>query len=278
MTEYQPRVIRSKKGAAQAWGVSSELRPEWSERGFIVQHTTEVLLPARDQSVAVVRNYTQAWKVCRLKGRMQTVGQGKSMLSVGRVSDLRVSGERWYRIKAFFVARAAENFVWEKSKRGVAFGTLVMSFNRTRGSECSAVWWRLSGLGLDCLISLVLLLWRRFQGVCARWRCERGRSLARRVHKAAAVKKEGAPSEPQGADLLRAAGLGAVMPRRSKPLRVKDGSGYATPVVKGEDGKENGADVVGDLLGRNRAVFGWDGQRHTAANRQESRPARQIQQ
>jgi hypothetical protein len=37
MTEYQPRVVRSRKCVAQAWGVSSELRPEWSERGFIVQ-------------------------------------------------------------------------------------------------------------------------------------------------------------------------------------------------------------------------------------------------
>jgi hypothetical protein len=49
-------------------------------------------------------------------------------------------------------------------------------------------------------------------------------------------------------------------------------------VVKGEDGKENGADVVGDLLGRNRAVLGWGGQRHTSTNRQQSRPVRQIQQ
>jgi hypothetical protein len=106
MGQYQPRVVRSKKGAIQAWGVRSELRPEWSERGFIVQHATEVLLPARDQSVAVVRKYTQAWKVCRLKGRMQTVGQGKSVITVG-VSDLRVSGQRWYRFKAFFVARGS---------------------------------------------------------------------------------------------------------------------------------------------------------------------------
>jgi hypothetical protein len=249
MTEYQPRVIRSKKGGAQAWGVSSELRPEWSERGFIVQLVTEVLLPARDQSVAVVRKYTQAWKVCRLKGRMQTVGQGKSAITVG-VSDLRVPGQRWYRFKAFFVAGAAENFDWEKSKRGAAWSTgHVLQPNQGQKVLCRLVRakWDRARLPLFFGAAFVTTVPGSMGPL------EMGKNalpVTECTRSGRQVKKEAAPNETQGADLLRAAGLGAANPRRSKLHRVKDEPGHAAPVIKGEDGTERFGEVIGDLLGR----------------------------
>jgi hypothetical protein len=65
------------------------------------------------------------------------------------------------------------------------------------------------------------------------------------------VKKEAAPNEPQGADLLRAAGLGAANSnKRSKAPRMRVGPGHTVPAIKSEDGVERDGQVIGDLLGR----------------------------
>jgi hypothetical protein len=121
MTVYRSLVVRARSGEIKSWGVSSELRLAWRERGYIVQHATEVVLPSRDRRVTVVRKYTQAWKVSRRqKSKLIVAGQEKCEFSFAS-HDLMRKGQRLYRLRAFFVAGAAGNFAWEKTKRGVSW-------------------------------------------------------------------------------------------------------------------------------------------------------------
>ena len=139
MTVYRPLTIRTRSGVIKSWGVSSELRLAWRERGYIVQHATEVVLPSRDRGVTVVRKYTQAWKVSRRqKSKLIVAGQGKCELTFVN-HDLMRKRQRLYRLRAFFVAGAAGSFAWKRRSEG-CLGVQGMYCSRHEGSRCCAAW------------------------------------------------------------------------------------------------------------------------------------------
>jgi hypothetical protein len=117
-TVYHPVVERSRKGMVNSWGVSSELRMDQRERGYIVQQVTEILLT---KGASVVRKYTQGWKVFRLKkGQMRTIAQGKCEFLVG-ATELAAEGKRQYRLKAYFVPGPSCGVEWQEVRGGLSW-------------------------------------------------------------------------------------------------------------------------------------------------------------
>jgi hypothetical protein len=247
MTAYQPRVVRASSGEIKSRGMSSDLRLSRRERGFIVQHVTEVILPSRDRGVAVVRKFTQGWKVVsRPKNKLIVAGQGRCEFLFNS-HDLERKGGRMYRLRAFFVAGAAGTFTWKKVKRGVSWNPgHVLQPIPGQQVLCRLVYakWAPARLPLfwgDAFISSVL-------GKKPFVEAKGESMMVMKGTLSGKAKTVSPPPEPQGADLCRAAGLGASMRGRlSHPRkRFERVSLASSNELEGEGETE----VVGDLLGR----------------------------
>jgi hypothetical protein len=205
MSSYRPLVVRSKKGAASAWGVSSEMRLSRRKTGHIVQHVTEIWTPG-GAGRTIVQRYTQAWKVFRLGSTMRTVAKGKCTL-VLKVHDLTTAGSRLYRLKVFFVTGAAPGVEWATKKGGVAWNPgHVLEPARGQQVLCRVLKaeWGTSRIPVFTGTTYVRRTWAPPLSEQT-LRVEVSDTSATRGGDAKLVKP---PVEPQGADLMRAAGLG----------------------------------------------------------------------
>jgi hypothetical protein len=247
MTAYRPLVVRARSGEIRSWGVSSELRLTRRERGYIVQYVTEVILPSRERGVAVVRKYTQAWKVSRRpKSKLIVAGQGKCEFSFTS-HDLERKGGRMYRLRAFFVAGAAGIFTWEKTKRGVSWSpghvlqplrgqqVLCRLVNMKWGPARMPLFW--GNAFVSSVLGRKLLVEAKVESAVVAGGTRSGRA-----------KNDRPSQEPQGADLCRAAGLGAsVRGHLGQPRKRNE---RASLVLNSELEGEGETGVVGDRLGR----------------------------
>jgi hypothetical protein len=159
--------------------------------------------------VAVVRKYTQAWKVSRhQKSKLVVAGQGKCEFSFAS-HDLVRKGQRLYRLRAFFVAGAAGNFAWEKTKRGVSWSPPGHVLQPLRGQQVLCrlvnVKWAPARLPLfwgNAFVSSVL-------GIKPPNEANVDSAAVAGGTRSRRAKNDRPSQEPQGADLCRAAGLGA---------------------------------------------------------------------
>jgi hypothetical protein len=197
--------------------------------------------------VAVVRKFSQGWKVSRRpKSKLTVAGQGKCEF-LFTSHDLERKGGRMYRLRAFFVAGAVGTFTWEKVKRGVSWSPgLVLQPLPGQQVLCRLVYvkWAPARLPLfwgDAFVSSVLgkkpLVGAKVESAVVVKGTRSGRA-----------KIDPPSQEPQGANLCRAAGLGAsVRGRLSQPRKRTE---RASSVLNSELEGEGETEVVGDILGR----------------------------